>query len=275
MKAAIHADDSAHQRQHAEWMAAGMRAHGVTVEAAGFDCPAEADIAVVWGWRQRRVIRAAKEAGRPILVMERGHIQPRMEWTSCGWGGLQNHAIYPVVEDGGLRFMANFGEQFQPTSPGTAYVLVCGQVDGDASIGDLDVKAWAQAVTDNLARRGHEVTYRPHPLMRRQSENWCPAGARVSVGRLSVDLGMAKACVVYNSTAGVEAALAGIPVVALDKGSMAWSIASHSISAPFRFPTQKERVTWASRLAWTQWTPAEILSGEAWAVIASAMPTAC
>ncbi len=273
MKAVIHSDHSEHQRQHAEWMAAGMRAHGVTVEAAGFDCPTDADVVVVWGWRQHRVILAAKQAGRPILVMERGHIQPRMEWTSCGWGGLQNHAVYPFVDDGGFRFMANFGAQFQPATPGNAYVLVCGQVDGDASIGSLDIKSWAQAVTDDLARRGHWVTYRPHPLSVKQGENWCPNGARFSAARLAADLAMAKACVVYNSTAGVEAALAGVPVVALDKGSMAWPIASHSVTAPFRTPTQKERVAWAARLAWTQWTPAEILSGEAWAVIASAMPT--
>lgn len=273
MRAIIHVNHAEHQKQHAEWMGLGIAMHDFDVGFAPYDQPAGGDVVVIWGWRQTRVIEDARRRGVPILVMERGHIQPRMIWTSCGWNGLQNHAVYPEMTDGAERFIRNFGHLLKPYAPGKAYVLVCGQVRGDASIGHLDIEKWGQDVTDRLVRRGHEVVYRPHPLMRRQGDNWCPVGATLSLGELDADLACARACVVYSSTACVEAALGGIPVVALNIGAMAWPIASKTIEAPFHTPTEQDRLRWAGRLAWTQWTRFEIASGAAWEALVQCMPT--
>jgi hypothetical protein len=275
VRTAIHLNNAAHQVEHAAWMRDGMRRHGVDAFFAGFDDPVDADVHVVWGWRQHRVISTCRTAGRPILVMERGHIQPRMLWTSCGWGGLQNYATYPEPLDDGERFLEHFGHHLKPYDPGKDYVLLCGQVRGDASIGNLDIEAWGQATTDVLVRRGHAVRYRPHPLSVRKADNWHPKGSDLSLGRtLEEDLRGARACVIYSSTAGVEAAFAGVPVVALDKGAMAWPIASTSLVQPFRIPVEVDRLRWAIRLSWTQWTSDEIASGAAWDALAACMPTA-
>lgn len=271
MRAIVHINHAEHQRQHAGWMAAGMGARGVTVTFGAFDEPAAGDVAVVWGWRQGRVIEACRSAGRPILVMERGHLGDRMHWTSVGWGGLGRRATYGFRDDGGRRFQQNFA--MEPIGAGIRHVLVCGQVEGDAALGDTSPQAWAQMVTDQLRRRGHSVVYRPHPLTKRHGDHWCPVGAAMSPDDDLLDsLVGARACVTFNSTAGVEAGLAGYPVVAMDEGSMAWPIASHSVRQAFRIPDAGERRSWASRLSWTQFTPEEIRSGFAWDVVLSAMP---
>jgi hypothetical protein len=274
MRAVIHVNHAEHQKQHAAWMADGLRRHDVEVSFAPFDSPQAADVVVVWGWRQQQVVRAAREAGRPILVMERGHLGNRTEWTSCGWDGLQNRAIYPAPSDGGVRFIRHFGGMLKSMEPGKDNILLCGQVEGDAALGDLNFKAWAQGVTDALIKRGHEVRYRPHPNAVRQSDTWCPAHAHMTTTRsLEADLRGARAVVIFNSTSGVEAAMAGYPVVALDEGAMAWPIASHRVNLPFYWPSTQERARWASRLAWTQWRPEEISAGDAWSALYEVMPT--
>lgn len=252
-------------------MAAGLARHGIEPIFGEFDVPHGGDFAVVWGWRQASVIRACKEAGQPILVMERGHLGDRMFWTSIGWGGLGRRGTYAGVKDRGDRFKANF--DLWPMSTGARYVLVCGQVEGDASLGATNPLTWAQWVTGQLRERGYDVVYRPHPLIRRIGDEWCPDGARFSAHHdLADDLRGARACVTFNSTAGVEAALAGFAVVAMDEGSMAWPVASHSPNESFLFPDLAEREAWAHWLAWTQFSPDEIRSGFAWEAVFSVMP---
>lgn len=271
MRAVIHINNAEHQQQHADWMATGMGNRGITVSFGAFDEPAGGDLAVVWGWRQNRIIADCRATGRPILVMERGHLGDRMHWTSVGWGGLGRRATYGFRDDGGRRFKSNF--TMEPVGAGRQYVLVCGQVEGDAALGGTSPREWSQRVTDQLIDRGHSVVYRPHPLTKRHGDTWCPIGAVMSAeDDLQDDLLPARACVTFNSTAGVEAGLAGYPVVAMDEGSMAWPIASHSVQKPFRVPDADERREWAHRLSWTQFTPDEIRSGFAWDVVSSAMP---
>ena len=138
---------------------------------------------VVWGWRQRRVIDAASKRGTPILVMERGHVQPRMEWTSCGLNGLARRGTYPSAQDGGARWRAHHAHHEQPWGVNLhGYALVCGQVLGDAALWGCDFRAWAQGVVDVLRARGMRVVYRPHPYSLRTGDTWAPRGADVSSG---------------------------------------------------------------------------------------------
>lgn len=271
LKAIIHVNHDEHQRQHAGWMAAGLARHGITPIFGEFDVHQGGDVAVVWGWRQASVIRSCKEAGQPILVMERGHLGDRMFWTSVGWGGLGRRGTYADGKDGGDRFWQHF--QISQETAGNKYVLVCGQVEGDAALGAQNPLTWARWVAGKLRERGHDVVYRPHPVIRRIGDEWCPDTARLSTNEdLAEDLRGARACVTFNSTAGVEAALAGYPVVAMDEGSMAWPVASHGPHESFRIPERSEREAWAHRLAWTQFSPDEIRSGFAWEAVFSVMP---
>jgi hypothetical protein len=81
--------------------------------------------------------------------------------------------------------------------------------------------------------------------------------ATLSTGTLAEDLARAAVCVTWNSNAGVEAVLAGVPTVSMCKGSMAYDVTGHVIGDMLRLP----REDWAARLAWCQWLPEEIATG--------------
>jgi len=82
----------------------------------------------------------------------------------------------------------------------------------------------------------------------------------VEMPPIEKDLEAARYAVTFNSNSGVDAALAGVPVVAMDEGSMAWQVAGHRIGE-IVFP---DREKWAHDLAFAQWDVEEITSGEAW-----------
>jgi hypothetical protein len=63
--------------------------------------------------------------------------------------------------------------------------------------------------------------------------------------------------VTFNSNTGVDAALFGRPVIAMDEGSMAWPVAGHQVTEI----VMPDRSAWAARLAWCQWTMDEMRSG--------------
>lgn len=264
MKAAVYVNHAEHQRKHAAWMAGGLRRHGIEVEFAEFNSPVEADVHVVWGWRQHRV-----NGARRVLVMERGHVQPRTEWTSIGWGGIVRHAVYPAAKDGGARWRRHFGDYEKPWRIRSGPVLLCGQVEGDASLGSLNIKHWASSVAEDLRSRGHLVVYRPHPNMIARGVMWHPPGTGFSCAPLAEDLAMASAVVVHTSTTGVEAVLAGVPTVTTSPAAMAWPVASHTLLDLTHTP---DRTQWMHDLAWTQWTSSEIESGEAWDAVRVCMP---
>jgi hypothetical protein len=269
MKAAIHVNHAEHQRTHAGWMAEGLKRHGIATEFAPANVPVACDFAVIWGWKQQGVIRA----GRPILVMERGHLQDRMVWTSCGWNGLGRRATYAAVDDGGVRFREYWGALMQPwreARAGTALIL--GQCPGDAALHGTDLVAWATRCASVLAKSGWDVVFRPHPLQVRRGLAQCPPDARLSRNAdIGDDLKDAAVAVTFNSTAGVEAILAGVPVVAMDEGSMAWDVAGHGFAEIGRKP---DRTEWAHRLAWCQFSEGEIATGFAWDCVKDAMPLA-
>jgi hypothetical protein len=274
LKAVVHVNNAAHQTQHAAWVRAGLRRHGVDVRFSPWNTVASgpSDLVVIWGWKQRAVIAAAQNRGTPILVMERAHLPPRMEWTSCGLNGLGGRGTYAMVEDGGARWRENFGHLEQPWSDRDGYTLICGQCPGDASIWGVDFRKWAQDACDTARSIGRDVVYRPHPYAyKNQGDRWFPTGARFSVKPLATDLGGASHVVTYNSTAGVETVLAGVPTVATDPGAMAYPMCTHLVDAK---PLRPDRTEWMHGLAWTGFRPSEIEDGTMWEHLKGAMPCA-
>ncbi len=265
MLAVIHANDSPHQRAYAELMKDGLCKHGIEVRRGKFGIPEPCDFAVVWGFRQHVVMEKAPHT----LVMERGHVGDRMKWTSLGWDGLGGNGRYPIPATTGADirwrwFFGNLMKPWRPTKSGK-YALVCGQVPGDAAVRDINISNW---ITETCRIVHHDwnlpVVYRPHPLTLQLGypELVAPDGTRISRnGALADDLIDAAVAITYSSTAGVEIVLAGVPLVALSKGSMARDVATHDLTPGLFRP---DRTKWAHRLAYTQWSNEEISSGIAW-----------
>ena len=71
-------------------------------------------------------------------------------------------------------------------------------------------------------------------------------------------------CVVcHSSGVAVEAIMAGVPAITLHPASFVYPICSHDLSE-VENPKMADRIAWFSRLAYCQWTLAEIEGGEVW-----------
>ncbi|HSH41803.1 MAG TPA: hypothetical protein VK973_06730 [Arenicellales bacterium] len=261
-----------HQRTAGEALAAGMARHGDEARIITHSVNARADIAVCWGWRTGRRLR---DTGRRVLVMERGYVGDRFLWTSLGWDGLNGRARFPFIDDGGARWRECFEHLLQPEREGGEYVLMLGQVKGDASLEKIGVADhwYAKAAHEIGQRLDLPVKFRPHPV---QVERDGPPrsgqlyGMELIQGSLDEALAGAVVAVAWNSNSLTEAALAGVRVIACDPGAMVWPIAGQGMDAD---PCLRGREAWAHRLAWCQWARAEIENGAAWEAVKAAMPT--
>jgi hypothetical protein len=231
--------------------AEGLRRHGWNVVMS--TTPAPCDLLVMWGTRRRDFIQQQKIAGGEVCILERGYVGDRYHWTSVSFGGgLNGRGVFRGPLEDASRWNRHFANLLQPWSEKTAGVaLVTGQVPGDMSIKGMDINGFYRNALAAFKQLGYPVKFRPHPH------------GRPTARPIEDDLAQAAVVVTFNSNSGVVAGLAGVPVVAMDRGSMAWEIAGHE----FKIPDKPDRTAWAHALAWKQWTREEIASGHCWAVI--------
>lgn len=264
-----------HQANFALLVAKGLCRYGVQTRIVSSDQPITADVTACWGWRQGSMLA---RRGKRVLVMERGYIGDRFKWTSLGWDGLNGHARWPQIEDGGERFRKHFADLMLPEreSGVAGYALVLGQVPGDMSIQNVDLDGFYRMAANRMATRfGAQVCFRPHPVhvKRGQRPGAFLHGMVVTEGTLEDDLAGAACAVAWNSNALTDAVLAGVPVIAMNEGAMVWPIAGHGLDDQ---PSLQGREAWAHRVAWSQWSNEEIASGEAWEAVVTVMePASC
>lgn len=243
---------TSHQVAHRQALQDGLKRHGVSDLGR--------NVVVCWGWRSGQRHR---RAGRDVLVLERGYIGDRFKWSSLGWNGLNGRADFPEYpDDGGDRFRSMAA--LAPWDPSGEYVLLVGQVRGDAALQGRDLTKWyADAAKHAEGTYGLPVRFRPHPQEVRRGIRRTVPGTASDTGPLADSLDGAAVVVTWNSNTGVDALLAGKPVVVSDPGAMAWPIAAREIGGERGL----DREAWAHALAWKQWTLEEIASGEALAGI--------
>jgi len=244
-----------HQQVFNTRFIAGLERHGQAWRYHGRSNWPECDLAVFWSHRAKDIIEKQQAAGGDYLVAERGYMGDRMKWTSLGFNGLNGRAEFHVDAKDSLRFQQYHFEKLHPWKDDGDYILIMGQVHGDASIDGVDIHQWASSIV-NRYKFDCPVYFRPHPL----SRHVAPECLNTRNGKLRTALAGARAVITYNSNSGVDAVLAGVPTVATDRGSMVWDVSSRT-AALFKTPN---RTQWAAELAWCQWLPEEIKNGDAW-----------
>lgn len=245
-----------HQLQHQAALAEGLKVLGFRSSlTSATRCRTK--LVACWGWRTGKILRAQ---GHEVLVMERGYLGDRFKWTSLAWNGLNGNGTFaPAPNDNGERFNQNFGP-LKPWNPEGTYILIMGQVPGDASLRGQDLSPWYNSTAQQAAEHYKmPVHFRPHPEALRRGHRAIVRGTERSRGTLDEALAGAALVITYNSNSAVDAVLAGKPTITADKGSMAWPVTGHYINdivTPAREP-------WAHELAWRQWQLDEIKSGKA------------
>lgn len=246
---------SAHQCEHQDALRHGLSAHGIESISSprGFS---STKYVACWGWRKGKELRSR---GHEVLVIERGYLGDRFSWTSLAWNGLNGKAEFPSpIDDGGERFRKHF--QLMPWKDGGEYILIMGQVPGDASLEGKNMLPWYELIAAEAKEKyGLPVKFRPHPMAIRRGMYQSPRGVEVSVKSLEDDLSRAALVITYNSNSAVDAVVSGVPALSFDRGSMAYPVTGHSIGELVK-PSREQ---WAYKLAWMQWSLSEIRSGAA------------
>lgn len=252
---------------HHEWCGPfgdGLKRHGWTVEVA--NSWQACDMLVCWGVRNIPAIHAQRAAGGEICVLERGYLGDRFQWTSVSFGGgLNGRGEFRGIRSDPERFDDHFGP-LQRWRRQDGYVLIIGQVPGDASLNAMNgtLDAWYCLVASALKAQGHAVRFRPHPEAVKRGRGGGIPGVATLIGDLPSALAGASFVVTFNSNAAVDAVVAGVPTVAMDRGSMAWPVTTHFLDAE---PQTPDRHIWAAELAWKQFTMDEFRSGFCWEIV--------
>ena len=242
--------------------AAGMQRHGIYVETAQQQTNIDCDLAVFWSHKLYPVIQRQKAAGNDYLVIEAGYVGDRINrWWSLGFNGLNGRAERPTdrwAKVPGDRWSRLESEVELRAIRGArvGYPLLLGQVPGDANVQGLNLPGFY-----NMAKRQFpDLVFRPHPLHGYASK-FLPA---CKAETLAEALDGASFVITFNSNSGVDAVLRGVPVIAMDRGSMVYRLAGNSFDGPPPPYSEESRLAWAFRIAYAQWTPDEIERGDAW-----------
>lgn len=264
LKVALYCSTKCHSKQFLDLVMAGFEKHGIKAEYHEPDRPVDCDLAVFWGHRQNKIIDKQKKDCKDYLVVERGYVGDRFQWTGMGFNGLNGHAEFYANNMPKDRWDKYFPDHMRRwRNDNGDYVLLIGQVNGDASVKGIDIHAWCQNTCNNIKMIDPEirVRYRQHPVEVKRGIKKKINGAERSNKTLAEDLDGARCCVTYNSNTGVDAVLAGVPVVTMDKGSMVYNLAAPELDLN---PPKLDRTQWTYNMAYCQWLPSEIKNGDAW-----------
>ncbi|MDP6352927.1 MAG: hypothetical protein QF926_08025 [Alphaproteobacteria bacterium] len=253
--------------------AEGLAQCGVDHFVTGLDYR-DCDVAVVFGirkqavpasWARGAVLAAHAARDRRALILETGFIR-RDEYFHAGFDGLNGRADFRNAAMPDDRWLP-LGLALEPWRETGEHILVCGQVPWDASVQHHDHLGWCRDVIAELRRlTGRPIRFRPHPAVAGRVDYGIDA--TLSNAPLPTDLDGAWAVVTFNSNTAVEAAIAGIPVFALDAGSMALPVANTTLAA-IEQPRTPDRAQWLADLAYAQWNAAELAAGETWRHLAA------
>ena len=250
--------------------ATGIQRQGVDVEMIPLEKYAPVDVAVVFGVKKKNmpisyarghVIDEQNKHQLPVIVLEKGYVH-RDKYYSAGFGGLNGRAFFRNKKSPADRWLDLKTELVPYKENKDGHYIVCGQVPTDASVQHVDINEWT-AKTCNYIKTNFtdNVIFRPHPLALDRTP--LIDGIRTSTRPLSADLENCKAVITFNSNAGVDATIAGVPIFAEDRGSMVYEFSIGKLEL-MRYPIISDRTEWAFNLAYTQWNIKEMSNGLPW-----------
>lgn len=235
-----------------------------------------ADIGAVFGLKGRshEILEAYRDAGKRTLLFDKALIRVP--------GAPSKHLRICIDGDSPLNYLMRVPRSFErwealrivlqpPRSAHhrDAIILALSSQKYCTFHGLGDATDYAKSIVAEIRKTNYkrQIIYRPKP-------SWHDfkliEGTKISRNPeyLAHLLLSAYTLVTHGSSAAVDAIIAGVPAITLGP-SAAWPVSGKSlktINAPY-FPSDAARFTWASNLAWCQWSVPELQSGEGWGFI--------
>jgi len=230
----------------------------------------EYDFVLCWGVRAMDVIKSYADFSN-CLVFENAYLNnvqsPQKEWVSLGWNGLNGRADFCNKNSNEDRWKKHFNDGRLLDYSDGDYILIPLQIKGDQSLKYVwDALTYQWICEDIRKHTDMPIMIRDHPT--RPGTQPRVTGLK-NVKYLDCNIPIAEAIarskvvVTINSNAGVDAAIAGKPVINMDIGSMVWDIAESDFDQ-INIPKHVDRTQWCNDIAYAQWHPSELRSGEAW-----------
>lgn len=263
MKFSIHANNVDWQREYLPRFTEGLAAHGHRVTHTQID---EADpdaINVIFAnnaWKLTHQQCHNKKI--PLLTVGRCFFGSRFDMVAIGWDGFNGAADFCTTDDMPADRWELHGKQqlgrCSVFGDPDGHVLVCGEF--------RPMDNWYSTLREILA--GEKVQFRSHPFVKQTITGWEDA-PHVGQDDIASLFPTVRAVITYDSIAGCDATLDGVPTIAWSDTSMARDAAFHSWRAFTEwektcdgYPYDVEQ--WAHRLAYCQWSHDEISSGAYW-----------
>jgi hypothetical protein len=235
-----------------EAFCSGLTASGYQVHLAAPGKADEGDVLVIWnryGHWHDMATRFEHEGGT-VVVAENAYLgldrSDRQRYALAKWGH-NGSGVWPI---GGPERWDALGIPLQPWRTQGTHVLVC----PNRGFGRPDMimpGTWVESTAKELQRwTRRPVRVRPHP------------GNAPPKVPLANDLRDAWAVIIWASSAGCEALVAGIPVYACGPYWVAGPASCKKLRT-IDNPEPPDRLPAMHRLAWAQWHVTEIASGEA------------
>lgn len=224
-----------------------------------------------------------------------------LETPLLGRSITDQHSYFRVGINGFLNRSAHWGEEksypddrlkklnlsfngWQENNDPESPIVVALQLQGDASLRNNDINDWCIRTINELRKyTTRPIEIRTHPAISEKGManhdelfkyfcfNKIDNLTFVDGKKVSWDEQLENCyCVVsYTSGLAIDAVLKGIPVIACDEGSFAYSIGERHIENinNLNLATDKDVKQWLNNLAYCQWTPEEMKSGHVWSVL--------
>jgi hypothetical protein len=245
--------------------AKGLAANGESYRIADIrDKPTNCDVGVVFGYSSVAhpwIIEHVEREGGRALFLDYGVLGDGFSHWTVGWDDIMGNADF-MNECSPADRWYDFGIEIEPWRSNGDHVLLIGQVPWDGSVRNINIVEWCVSTAYAIQKlTDRPVVFRPHPLAVHETPKI--PGTQFSVRSYADDLDFAWAVVTWNSTSAGLAVLKGIPVIAMDQGSIAWPVAESDLNR-IAEPRMPDREQWAFNLAYSQWTLEEIASGLVW-----------
>lgn len=234
------------------------------------------------------------DSKKPFIVWEEGSFRQFSNYKKIGWYHYNNTGIFNndnVDNKRWKKILKNTRLVIKDWRASGQNILIMGQVEKDSALVSLYEKGyntfieWVEDLIIEIRKyTDRPIVIRPHPRDLKNYEANCKTiiknNINVSVStnfsiedRSSVkggdglfqDLRKAYCAVTYNSNSIVEAITEGVPVFAMDQGSVAYDIAHKDLSMIESLDYNIDISPWCSRVAYTMWDRDEIRKGETWA----------
>ena len=240
------------------------------------------DVAVIWSvlWQGRmqgykKIWDKYRNAGKPVIVIEVGGLLRNISFK-IGINGINRDADFANQTFDGQRWPL-FKHELRPWNPTGDLIVICGQHDASEQWKGLPkMSTWIeQQITEIRKYTTRPILVRPHPRNTITFDENKFKNVKVRLPKrdymtyddtdFKATLERTWAVVNHSSNPAMEAVIKGIPVF-VSESSLCHDVGNIKL-ADINTPAMPNRLTWANKLAYTEWFADEIEQGLPWARI--------